>query len=395
MSVTGVTPSRTEGSGEIVARAEGVGRRAGARSAEIEAARTLPVDLVAELAAADLFRMWVPAELGGGAVGVAEGLAVIEALGYHDGATAWCVMIGATTGLLAAFLPDEHARRIYEDPAGVTGGFAAPMGRARVVEGGLRVTGRWQWGSGTRHCTWIGGGCLLVGDDGQPAPRADGLIAPFAFFDRADVELLDTWHVAGLKGTGSTDYQVADAFVPEGRWVQLGGEPRVDGPLWRFSFYGMLALGVASVALGLARRAVDELVALAADKRPQGSSRPLAERAPVQAEVAAAEATVRAARALVAETVGATWDDLVAGRPVTDEHKRSLRLAATHATLASAEATSRCYTAAGGAAVYESNPLQRVFRDVHVATQHAMVAPRTFELTGRMRLGLDTDTRQL
>ncbi|MEJ7585303.1 MAG: acyl-CoA dehydrogenase family protein, partial [Acidimicrobiales bacterium] len=167
------------------------------------------------------------------------------------------------------------------------------------------------------------------------------------------------------------------------------------GPLYRFSFYGLLALGIASVALGLARRAIDELVTLAGHKRPQGSSRPLAERAPVQADVAAAEAIVRSSLAFVADTIGTSWDVLAGGDELDDEHRRSLRLAATHATHEAARAVDLMYAAAGGAAVYDQSPIQRVFRDVHVATQHAMVAPRTFELTGRLLLGLSTDARQL
>jgi alkylation response protein AidB-like acyl-CoA dehydrogenase len=247
------------------------------------------------------------------------------------------------------------------------------------------VSGRWAWGSGTRHCTWIGGGARLpTGGTG------------FVFFDPADVELLDTWRVAGLKGTGSTDYAVDRVHVPEGRWVQVGAAaPTSDGPLYRFSFFGLLAVGVCSVALGLARRAVDELVELAVVKAPQGSTRPLAERAPVQADVAEAEAGVRAARAFLEDVVADAWDAVVAGGVASDEQRRSIRLATTHATAASARTVDLMYTAGGGASIYDDSPLQRVFRDVHVATQHAMVAPRTRELVGRMKLGLDTHTGQL
>ncbi len=381
----------------LLAATHDITRRLADRSAEIETARTLPTDLVAELAGAGLFRAFVPASLGGSEAPVADGLAVIEELATADGSTAWCVMIAMTTGLLGGFLPDEHARTIYGSPDSITGGLAAPAGRAiPLPDGGLRVSGRWAWGSGSRHCTWIGGGCRLVDPTGVPAPRADGLEAPFVLFNAADVELLDTWHVSGLKGTGSTDYQVSDLVVPEGRWVQVNVDaPREDGALYRFSFFGMLALGIASVTLGLARRAIDELVELAVDKRPQGSSRLLAERAPVQAEVALAEAEMRAARAFMNDTVEDAWRSVSAGDPITDEQRRSSRLAATHATLASASAVDRCYTAGGGAAIYEDSALQRVFRDVHVATQHAMVAPRTLELAGRLRLGLPTATGQL
>jgi len=216
------------------------------------------------------------------------------------------------------------------------------------------------------------------------------------FFERDEVELLDTWFVAGLKGTGSTDYVVDELFVPEGRWVQfLGGGPVVEGPLYRFPFLGALALGVCSVTLGLARRAQDELVELAGGKRPAQSSRTLAERPVVQSQVARAEAAWRSARALVHESVAEAWAAAAAGNPLADEHKRRLRLAATNATLRSAEAVDLMYHAGGGSALYETSPLQRVFRDVHAATQHGMVAERTLEPVGRMALGLPTDASQL
>jgi alkylation response protein AidB-like acyl-CoA dehydrogenase len=372
--------------GDWRARAAEVGTRAGARAQEIEANRTLPRDIVDELVAAELLKLFVPTALGGAEASPLDGLEVTEELAYHDGSTAWCQMIAMTTGVLGGYLPAEHATTIYAPAGAITGGLAAPMGEATASDGGgIVVSGRWAWGSGTRHCTWIGGGTRLPSGG-----------VGFVFFDPADVELLDTWRVAGLEGTGSTDYAVAGAHVPEGRWVQVGSTaPTSDGPLYRFSFFGLLAVGVCSVALGLARRAVDELVALAAVKAPQGSTRPLAERSPVQADVADAEAAVRSARSFLEDVVGDAWDAVAAGGVASDEQRRSIRLATTNATAASARAVDLMYTAGGGASIYDDHPLQRVFRDVHVATQHAMVAPRTRELVGRMRLGLDTHTGQL
>jgi alkylation response protein AidB-like acyl-CoA dehydrogenase len=278
----------------------------------------------------------------------------------------------------------------------MTGGYAMPAGTARPVDGGLRVSGRWQWGSGTSHCTWIGGGCWVVDDVGARVPRGDGLVAPFVFMPAAEVHLLDTWRVAGLRGSGSTDYEVTDVLVPEGRWVQfLDATPVVDGPLYRFPFLGALALGVSSVAVGLAQRAQAELVELAAGKRPAQSSRLLAERPVVQAHVAQAEAAWRSARALVREVVGEAWASAAAEGVVGAEHRRRIRLAAANATWRSADAVDLMYHAAGGSAIHESSPLQRVFRDVHVATQHGMVAERMYEPLGRMALGLPTDPSQL
>jgi alkylation response protein AidB-like acyl-CoA dehydrogenase len=365
---------------DLLTRVEDVGELASARAVEGEARRRLPDDVAAAIVSSGLLRAWVPARYGGEEVGALEVLDAIEALAFHDGAAGWCGMIGATTALTSAYLPPEWADLIYGDPAAVTGGFALPAGEGRRVDGGLRVDGRWEWGSGTSHCTWIGGGVRIEGEG-----------APFVFFERDQVELLDTWRVAGLKATGSTDYRVDDVFVPEGRWVHIGRtDPVVDGPVYRLPFLGTLALGVCMVSLGLARRAQAELVGLAEGKRPSGSSRTLAERAAVQLDVAKAEAARRSARAFVREVVEEATV-AAAADAVTDEIKRRVRLAATNAAWAAAGAVDRMYHAGGGSSIHESSPLQRVFRDVHVATQHGMVAERTLEPLGRMALGLPTD----
>ncbi|MEM9134911.1 MAG: acyl-CoA dehydrogenase family protein [Actinomycetota bacterium] len=367
-----------------------------ARSNEIEEARRVPIDIVDQLRPTGVFRMFVPDDLGGPGLTAWESLEVLEGLGYHDGATAWCAMIGSTTSLMASSLPEPYAQEIFGDHDTIGGGFAMPVGRAVAVDGGLRVSGRWAWGSGTQHCNWVGGGCLVVDDEGTPSPRDDGLAVVFAFVPADEVTFIDNWHVSGLCGTGSGDYEVHDVFVPEGRWVQLGGgRPVRANALSRFSFFGLLACGVASCAMGIGRRSIDELTALAGDKTPQGSSRTLAQRPQVQADIAVAEARLGAAWLLLREAVTDSWRTAVAGdRPSVDQ-KRQLRLSATHAAQTAAEVTESMYKAGGGAAVYRTSPLQRTFRDAHVAIQHAMVAPRTFETHGRLRLGLETDTRQL
>lgn len=366
-----------------------------ARSEEVEAARRLPADLADAMRDEGLFATWIPQVYGGPERSAIDGLTSIAAVSEADGAAGWCTMIALTTSVMAYLLPAEHAKEIYH-PQAITGGFAVPAGTAVPVDGGLRVTGRWAWGSGTSHCTTIGGGVRLVGPDGRPAPREDGLAFPYVFFDRDDVQLLDTWHAAGLEGTGSTDYAVTDAFVPEGRWVELGvTRPVVASPLSQFPLFGLLALGVASVTVGIARRALAETVALATAKRPQGSGKVLAERQTTQLDVARAEAAVRSSWALVEDVVGDAWATASAGDPLGDEQRRLLRLAATDATARCADAVRRLHLVAGGAAAYRSSPIQRAFRDVHVATQHAMVAERTYELAGRLALGLPTDTAQL
>lgn len=385
----------TATAGSLLEEVRAVGVDADRRATETESLRRLPDDLAARLVETGLLRAWVPACYGGAETDVATVLGALEELAWHDGATAWCAMIATTTTLTAARIEPEWAARIYGPPDAVTGGFALPMGRATPVEGGLVVSGEWQWGSFTQHCTWIGGGCLVVGPDGAPAPRPDGLVAPFVFFEPGQVQLLDTWRVAGLKGTGSTDYRVTGAFVPEGRWAHVVGPALLERPLYRMPLLGALAVGVCAIALGLARRAQDELVALAGGKHPAQSGKVLAERPVVQAQVARAEAGWRGARALVHEVVEEVWQAATAGAEVTSDHKRLLRLAATDATRRAAAAVDLMYGAGGGSSIHESSPLQRVFRDVHVATQHAMVSERTYEVLGRMSLGLPTDTAGL
>jgi len=366
-------------------------RIAATRASATEQLGHLHPEVIDALVQAGMFRRWVSAEVGEGA-SVTDVLGTIERISQADGATGWCVMIANTTALISHRLPAEWATTIFGDPAACSGGFGMPAGAARVVDGGLVVTGRWAWGSGTDHCTWVGGGVRVVDENGESTKTLDGARTPFVFFEPGDVELLDTWHVAGLKGTASTDYSVDAVFVPEGRWAQLiGVDPRVDDALGRFPFFGALASGVAAVMIGLAQRAIDELVLLGA-KRSMGSKKTLAERAPVQADLSLARANVAQARSYLYGTTDRVWEDGNHGRDVGDDVRAELRLAATSASRRCLEAVSLCYHAAGGAAVYETSPLQRVFRDAHVAQSHGMVAPRTMEPLGRFAFGLETNT---
>ncbi|MEM8706555.1 MAG: acyl-CoA dehydrogenase family protein [Actinomycetota bacterium] len=355
-----------------------------------EAAGRLAPTSVSALVEHGTFKLWVPEAYGGAGADLQTGLDAMAEVGRADGAAGWCVMIANTTALLGARLVPEVADSVFGAADAVAGGFAAPMGVATLADDTARVTGEWAWGSGSSHATTMGGGVRVVDAAGAPAQLPDGGRVGFAFFDR--VELLDTWQVSGLQGTHSTDYRVDDLPVPLDHIVSMDRRSLVvDEPLYRFSTFGALALGVSMTMVGLAERAIEELTLLAG-KVPQGSAKGLAHRAPVQADLARSIAAVRGARAYVADEVGRAWDDVLETGRVTDERKVALRLAANAAAEAAIGAVDRCYTAAGGEAVYRRSPLQRVFRDVHVASQHAMVAARVFEPLGRFEFGLETDT---
>ncbi|WP_022680804.1 acyl-CoA dehydrogenase family protein [Sandarakinorhabdus limnophila] len=367
-----------------------------ARAADTESQRRLPADLAAELAQASLFRMLVPQSLGGAEVDVTTLFTSLEQLGRADAATGWCVMIGGTTALISAWLPMEHAREIWFDPNVITGGVFAPMGRAAVEGGDYLVSGRWAWGSGSANCSWLLGGAVIM-DGGEMRRLPSG--APdhrMMVMRRAEVELIDTWDALGMRGTGSGDLAAKDVRVPQSRSVSfITDTPREAGPLYRFAPFGLLALGIAAVASGNALGALDDLKALAVAKKGQGSSRSLAERGVVQADFAVAQADLDAARALVHAEIATAWDRVVAGDALELSARARLRLAATRLTQVSARVAAKMHELAGGTSVYASHPLNRRFRDAHVATQHVMVAPPTLELAGRVLLGLPADASML
>ncbi|MGK2741687.1 acyl-CoA dehydrogenase family protein [Tepidicaulis sp. LMO-SS28] len=389
--------AKSAGPKDTLSLAAGFADEIAARADEFEAARQLPQDMADKMAGAGLYGMFVPEAYGGLETDPWSFIEVIERLARADASAAWCLFIGATSGVVSAFLPEAEARAIFGTPGTIAAGVFAPKGKA-VREGeAFRVNGQWQWGSGSRNADWIMGGALVMDDTGRPEMMADGKPNNrMMLFPAGDVELLDTWYVSGLQGTGSTDFKVSDALVPAARSVDLvRDKPVIARPLYAFPTFGLLGMGIAAVTLGLARAAIDELVGIASEKTPQGSFKPLATKPAAHADVSEAEALTRSARAFLQEVIGTAWEAAQARGEITVEERRDLRLATTHAVKSSARAVDLMYTLGGGTSVYRASPLQRMFRDVHVATQHMMVADATFELTGRLFLGLDTDTAML
>lgn len=349
-------------------------------AAQIEAERRLPAEAVAALRDAGVFKLLVPRSLGGSEAPIDTFLTVLETIGAADGSAGWCAMIGASSGLMSRLLDEAVAREVYGPAGAITCGVFAPMGRATRVEGGLRVRGRWPFGSGCEHSQWRMGGVLI---DGEVLPNGAPHVRCVLF--RADeTHVIETWDTSGLRGTGSHDFEVRDVVVPQARCFSFfeGAQPQIP-------FFGVLAAGVSAVALGIARAAVDAIVALAKVKQPLGSKRGIAHRELVQLTVAQAEAKVRSARAFLHEAA------IAAERDPTVQNRALLRLAAAHATKESAAAVDLAYEAGGATSIYSKNPLQRHFRDVHVATQHIMVGSTATTLAGRILLDLESDVSTL
>ncbi|MFT6397325.1 MAG: alkylation response protein AidB-like acyl-CoA dehydrogenase [Bradymonadia bacterium] len=295
-------------------------------------------------------------------------------------------MTAGTTGLATAYLEPEIAVMLWtaDEPVSMAGVFA-PMGKALPTEGGYTLNGRWPFGSGAGHSTWLMlGGLVLSGAAEKPE------LAAF-FVHHEDVTTHDTWHVSGLRGTGSNDLSVCDVFVPAERVVSLTtGSPQSEGRLFRFPIFGLLACGVAAVGLGIARASIDEFFAQnCSGVRPSRA----ANDSLVQVAVAEAEGRVRAARAYLFAELERIW--LLAEGPLEPIQAADIRLAALHAVQASVAAVDAIYYASGGSAIYEKNRQERHFRDIHVVQQHIMVSPRASKLVARVLMGIETDTSQL
>ncbi|HEX5379029.1 MAG TPA: acyl-CoA dehydrogenase family protein [Phenylobacterium sp.] len=377
---------------DLVERARRFAAEVAPRGAEIEAARRIPRDISLAMGAAGFYRMFLTAPHGGLEVSPRTAAEVYEALAQGDAACGWVVFIAATTTLALGRLTPEAVGEIMARPDSLATGVFAANGVATRVEGGFRVTGRWDWGSGSPNADWIGGGCVLV-EDGEPLRNSAGLPRNhMLFFPAEQVTSLDTWHVSGLSGTGSTAFEVRDVFVPERHAAGVLVKALPDRPLFRFPAFSPLAQGIGAVSLGVARAALDEATRVAGEKRRGGSSAPLAERPHAQIEIARAEARLRAARALFYQTIDAAWEAAQGPEPVALAHSRDMRLAVNHAVSESTAVVDAMYTLAGGTSVYAVSPLQRQFRDIHVATQHFMVSPNILETVGRLFLGLPTST---
>ncbi len=365
-----------------------------ARSREFESARRMPADVARKLAEAGVFRIAIAREYGGAERRPADLVRVIEEVSRADGSIGWCVMIGSATAALSGFLPPASAREIYgSDPLVITGGAVAPTGKAVRADGGYIVNGRWQWGSATQNCSWITGGAMILEDTHSRLATSGDPELRLMIFPAQDVEILDTWDSAGLRGTGSHDFQVKNAFVPQDRALAIVPTlPAVETPLYRFPLIGLLAIGVCAVSLGIARRAIEEFIALAAGKVPTWERKTLAHSARIQETVAEAEATLRSARAFLFQAIDAAWEPASAGERPSLELRRDLRLAAANVAWQCLKVVDAMYSMGGGSVVHASHPIQRCFRDAHVVTQHRMVNRSIFETTGQLFLGMETES---
>ncbi len=365
-------------------------------AAQIETERELPRALFEALADAALFKLLIPHNVGGAEIDLPSYIQVLEEIGKADASTGWVVNQCAVFATYAARMPPEIARAIWIDtPRSVVANTPVATGKAVVEPGGYRVSGRQGFSSGCRHAAWLAARALVEQNgqpkllDGQPEER-------YFFVPAAEAELLDTWHVRGMRGTGTHDFAVKDVFVPAERTVLQAGAPLVEnGPLYLFPRRLLFASGDAAVALGTARACLEAFFALAGAKKPRSMQATLREQPVIQATVGRSEAQLRSARAFLAEAIGAIWAEAESTGAITLDRRAMLRLATTHAIRNAIEIVDSAYHACGVTAIFEDHPIQRYFQDIHVISQHTQARLAHYELIGMHALGLKVDQSKL
>jgi alkylation response protein AidB-like acyl-CoA dehydrogenase len=344
--------------------------------------------------ASGLFSLWLPQAFGGAELSPLDFVRVIENLAEADGSVGWCAAIAAGYGRLAGSLREDVARQIFGGGRAIVAGTINPTGKAVLVDGGYRVSGRWSYGSFIQHSDWVLGNCVVENGAGSRGAAGNPELR-IAFFPRGHVRVLDTWHVSGLRGTGSHDYEVKDLLVPEEYTLPLEGyspKPRAPGALYRIPMPSAFVACIAAIPLGIARAAIEAMTELAGTKTPIGSMSALRDKPMLQADLARAEALLRSGRAFMLEEVQRLWEQVQSGEAPSLRQRALVRLACWQATQACVQAVDLMYAGAGGSALYETNRFERCFRDVHAVTQHVALANSNLELAGRVLLGLDPGT---
>ena len=366
-----------------------------ARAAAIDTERELTADVLDALHERELFRLSLPARLGGHELPIPVLAAVAEIIASADASTAWCLGQAFGCAMSAAFLDEDAAREVFGAADAVLAWGAGAQGKAVATRDGYRVSGSWKFASGVRHATWLGGHCKVYEADGSPRLDARGIHAHrTALFPRERAAIADDWYVMGLRGTRSEGYTIEDLFV-ESRLTldrETPEECRLDATLYKFPTTNVYASVFSSVALGIARAMLDDLVALARTKSPRGARTSMRESAVIHTRLAELEAQLGAARAYQRETVREAWAEVDATRGITMAQRARIRLATTYAINQATAVSEQVYRLAGATAIFESGAFERRFRDAHAVSQQVQGRHTNFETVGRHMLDLDIET---
>jgi alkylation response protein AidB-like acyl-CoA dehydrogenase len=364
-----------------------------AHADDAERQRHLSNVVARAMAGEGLYRVAAPRRLNGAEAHPIAQIKTIEAISEIHGSTGWNLMIGIEVmGMLGAVYDQAVTDKLYADPELIISGALNPLGKAVREAGGYRVTGQWPFASGVHNAHYFWSQSVVHEGD-KPLHDDRGPVFCEHIVPADQLEILDTWHVSGLKGSGSHDVRLQDVFVPDEYISRVQRQIPVEpGTLYRLPIYSRLAYNKVGVASGIARAAINQFVELASEKKPRGTGNLLRDRSDAQRAVAEAQRLIGSARSYVFESVSDLWQTVEAGNKPTDSQKAIVQLSCSGAATDAVKAVEMLYAAAGASANFESCPLERSMRDVLVVRQHIMVSPQYTEAVGRVLLGLDSGT---
>lgn len=385
------SPTLTTSLEDLIAQVEPVLRE---YAGQAETERRLAPEAMTALIDADLMRVWVPRLYGGMELEVVPALHLFEQIARIDSAAGWLVanQNGFTT--LGAMFPEETTAEMFADPRIICTGALFPPGVAETVQGGYRVSGQWAFGSGSNYATWLIGQAI-VHDNGVPRLGPDSNpIAMVVLFPAGEAEVLDNWRALGMRGTGSHDYRIHDLFIPDHRtWTIAPVETFNSAYASSLPRLGMWLIPAvnAAVAMGVAQAAIDDLIALAANKVPSYTQTGLADRPVVQERVARAQAYIDAARRSVYGAVDDACEFVRSGANAGMAQGIPIALAGSFAMEAACTAVDLVHASAGTTGIRDEHRFQQYFRDVHTLSQHAFSSVSRFESLGKLLLGRESD----
>ena len=352
-----------------------------ARRKEFAELGQLPRDVVETLRQLGAYRALVAKQYGGAEVSPAEFLKMIETLAEAEGSVGWVASFGVSSMYLAA-LPEATLAKVYANgPDVIFAGTLFPAQKAERCDGGLKISGRWPFGSGSTGADLIGVGVKVEGET-SGLPRMAVMPA-----EKATIE--PNWDVIGLRGTGSHDIVVKDVVVPEDWTFIRGSAPSLQTPLYRYPAMALAAQVLAIVGVGVGRAALNEITAMAAGTGSITGAPTLADRPYVQSEIARGEAKLRSARAFFYKATEDAWATLCAGDPASQEQAMLLRLASSNVARVGCEVAQTAFTLSGTVGIYTDNPLSAYVHDAMVVAQHAFLSEGTWQSAGRVMLGRD------
>lgn len=382
-----------------IERARALVPRLAEASGATEAARRVDAGVLDALHAAGFFRMLTPARLGGGEASPSVFAETIWTLAQGDASPAWCLCQMAVCAIAAAYLEPSVAEEIFGPPDAALAWGSTRDAKAVAVEGGYLVSGTWEFGSGCHHASWLGGHCPVVGADGAPLPADSGRPSDrTVLFPRRAAEIVDTWRVLGLRGTGSDVYRLDGLFVPEAhavvsisRWPDEA-RSRLALP-FRFSVSALYASGFGALALGNARGMLDGFLALAQRKTPLWQRNPLSQNPLIQVAVAEADARLDAAWALIRQSLGDAEAMAMRDGAPDAERRLKIRAATTYAIKVATSVAQSVFEMAGTTAIFDGELLERRFRDAHTISQHLQGRTMHLEAVGKHLMGAGADLR--